>query len=107
MGNLNVADNVLDVNYFREMNKVFDLIDLYANKYKKWSEVADKKESIYYPIIKLYATEIKRLGTVDENASEEEQERARLFTKTFFEYLLKRIILVLQRYIHIICMVAL
>ena len=38
-----------------EMNKVFDLIDLYANKYKKWSEVADKKESIYYPIIKLYA----------------------------------------------------
>jgi DNA (cytosine-5)-methyltransferase 1 len=70
-----------------EMNKVFDLIDLYANKYKKWSEVADKKESIYYPIIKLYATEIKRLGTVDENASEEEQERARLFTKTFFEYM--------------------
>lgn len=69
------------------MNKIFDLIDLYANKYKKWSEVADKKERIYYPIIKLYATEIKRLGTVDENASEEEQERARGFTKTFFEYM--------------------
>lgn len=69
------------------MNEMFELIDLYADKYGKWSEVADKKDNIYYPIIKLYAAEIKRLGTVDENASEEEQKQAKTFTKTFFEYM--------------------
>ena len=73
--------------FVKKMNGIFDLIDLYANQYEKWSEVADKKDNIYYPIIKLYAAEIKRLGTVDENSSEEEQEQAKLFTKTFFEYM--------------------
>lgn len=73
--------------FLNEMQKMFELIDEYAEKYEKWSYVEDKKETIYYPIIKLYAKEIKRLGYVDINATEEEQESAKRFTKLFFEYM--------------------
>lgn len=69
------------------MNEIFCKIDQYAKKYEKWSAVTDKMDSVYYPIIKLFVAEIKRLGTTNENASEEEQERAKLFTQTFFEYM--------------------
>ena len=69
------------------MKHIFNKIDEYAERYKKWSAVEDKMDTIYYPIIKLFVTEIKRLGIVNENDSIEKQENARMFTKAFFEYM--------------------
>lgn len=73
--------------FVTEMEKIFEEIDLCAKKYKKWAEIENKMDIIYYPIIKSFAKEIKRLGTVNENDSEEKQQKARSFTKTFFEYM--------------------
>ena len=69
------------------MKHIFNKIDEYAELYKKWSAVEDKMDTIYYPVIKLFVTEIKRLGIVNENDSIEKQENARMFTKAFFEYM--------------------
>lgn len=69
------------------MNEIFCRIDEYAKTYEKWSAVEDKMDSVYYPIIKLFVKEIKRLGIVDENACIEKQENAKLFAKSFFEYM--------------------
>lgn len=73
--------------FVEEMNEIFSKIDQYAEKYEKWSQVGDKMDCIYYPIIKLFVKEIKRMGIVDESASDEKKESAKLFTKAFFEYM--------------------
>ena len=74
-------------NFLSGMQEVFEQIDDYAVRYKKWSLVNDKRDTIYYPIIKLFVEEIKRLGTADESDSEEKQKSAKIFTKMFFEYM--------------------
>ncbi len=74
--------------YFLEkMEEILQLIDEYALEYSKWSEVEDKMEKIYYPIVKLFVEEIKRLGMVHEGATIEQQENAEKFTYLFFEYM--------------------
>lgn len=70
-----------------EMQNIFKKIDEYAEKYERWSAVEDKMDSIYYPIIKLFVQEIKRLGTVNETDSVEKQEKAKMFSRIFFEYM--------------------
>ena len=69
------------------MQEIFARIDDYASRYEKWSLVEDKMDTIYYPIIKLFVAEIKRLGTADEADSEEKQKNAKAFTQMFFEYM--------------------
>lgn len=76
--------------FVEEMKNVFNKIDEYAKLYKKWSAVEDKMDTIYYPIIKLFVTEIKRLGIVNQNDSIEKQENARMFTKAFLNICLVR-----------------
>ena len=49
--------------------------------------VDDKMDTIYYPIIRLFVKEIKRLGIANENDSMERKEGAKQFTKAFFEYM--------------------
>lgn len=73
--------------YIEGMNEIFEKIDEYSKKYERWSAVEDKMDSIYYPVIKLFVKEIKRLGTVSENASIQKQDNAKLFTQLFFEYM--------------------
>lgn len=73
--------------FISNMQKILSKIDLYAEKYKKWSLVNDKMDTIYYPIIKLFVKEIKRLGTYKEHDSIEKQENAKEFTRLFFEYM--------------------
>lgn len=74
-------------NFINEMNDIFIKIDEYAKKYKKWSAVDDKMDTIYYPIISLFVEEIKRLGIVDESDDEHKAENAKRFTQLFFEYM--------------------
>lgn len=81
-GHFNCSDK-----YIEGMIEIFGKIDEYSKKYERWSAVEDKMDSIYYPIIKLFVKEIKRLGTVSENASKEKQEKAKFFTQLFFEYM--------------------
>lgn len=73
--------------FLDNMEKIQFKIDEYAVKYKKWSAVDNKMDTIYYPIINLFAKEIKRLGIVVEGSSQREQENAKQFTKLFFEYM--------------------
>lgn len=69
------------------MAEIQKKIDVLAGEYQKWSSYDKKKEEIYYPIIKLFVSEIKKLGVVDENASEENQKRAKRFAGLFFEHM--------------------
>lgn len=73
--------------FLNEMDPILCKIDEYAMKYEKWSAVADKMDTIYYPIIKLFVKEIKRLGIVKESANEKKREDAKQFTRLFFEYM--------------------
>ena len=72
--------------FIERINEIFDTIDSYAREYENWSLVDDKVETIYYPIIKLFSSEIKRLG-MSYNNSDDEQTQAKIFAKTLFEYL--------------------
>jgi DNA (cytosine-5)-methyltransferase 1 len=73
--------------FIEAMNAIFVKIDEYSKKYERWSAVEDKMDTIYYPIIRLFVNEIKRLSIVSEDASTESQDKAKLFTKLFFEYM--------------------
>lgn len=73
--------------FLKGMQEIFERIDDYASRYEKWSLVEDKMDTIYFPIIKLFVAEIKRLGIADEADNEEKQKSAKSFTQMFFEYM--------------------
>jgi len=73
--------------FLKGMQEIFERIDEYASRYEKWSLVEDKMDTIYFPIIKLFVAEIKRLGIADEADDEEKQKSAKAFTQMFFEYM--------------------
>lgn len=73
--------------FLENMEEILQVVDEYAIQYNKWSEVEDKMEKIYYPIVKLFVEEIKRLGMVHEGMTIEQQEKAERFTHLFFEYM--------------------
>ena len=73
--------------FINSMEKIFDKIEEYSQKYEKWSMVEDKKETIYLPILKLFISEIKRLGIATENDDEKTHKDAQRFTQLFFEYM--------------------
>lgn len=73
--------------FIKNINEIFKKIDTYAKQYQRWADVEDKMDTIYYPIIKLFVEEIKRLGIADENSTLEEQANAKEFTQAFFEYM--------------------
>ena len=73
--------------FINGMEEILCKIDDYAREYKKWSAVDDKKDTIYYPIIKLFVEEIKRLSITNESDSLARREDAKKFTQLFFEYM--------------------
>ncbi|MHC1722933.1 MAG: HaeIII family restriction endonuclease [Aminipila sp.] len=73
--------------FMSEMQEIQNKIDEYKEKFEKWSIVDDKMDAIYYPIIKLFVKEIKRLGITDETDTDERQEDAKKFTRLFFEHM--------------------
>lgn len=73
--------------FLKGMRDIFEKIDDYASTFEKWSLVEEKMDTIYYPIIKLFVAEIKRLGMANESDSEEKQKSAKEFTQMFFEYM--------------------
>lgn len=73
--------------FMQGMYEIHQKIEEYRSQYTKWSEVEDKKDTIYYPIIKLFVDEIRRLGICEETDSEERRAEAKHFTEEFFEYM--------------------
>lgn len=73
--------------FIKGMEKIFEKIDAYAQQYTRWSEVEEKMDTIYYPIVQLFVDEIKRLGIVEKGADKAACEQAEQFTKTIFEYM--------------------
>ncbi len=69
------------------MKSIQCIIDGYQDRFNTWSEIKDKMDTIYYPIVEAFAKEIKRLGMVGENSSDKEREQASDFTKLFFEFM--------------------
>ena len=69
------------------MNSIFKKIDEYAETFIKWSEVDEKMDTIYYPIIQLFVKEIKRLGINENESDENAYQQTEQFTKALFEYL--------------------
>lgn len=73
--------------FMQGMYEIHQKIEEYRSQYTKWSEVEDKKDTIYYPIIKLFVDEIRRLGICEETDSEERRAEVKHFTEEFFEYM--------------------
>lgn len=73
--------------FMDEMEKLQDLIDVYAQRHKTWAEVDEKMDTVYHPVVKLFAEEIRRLGTAPADASAKQRESAGEFTRLFFEYM--------------------
>lgn len=74
-------------NFIDGMNSIFKKIDEYAETFIKWSEVDEKMDTIYYPIIQLFVKEIKRLGINENESDENAYQQTEQFTKALFEYL--------------------
>ena len=74
--------------FLKQMSEIQSLIEVKQNKCETWAEVDDKMDTIYYPIVQAFVTEIRRLGIVEPNASDEEIQRAGEFAKAFYEYML-------------------
>lgn len=73
--------------FLNGMKEVQNKIDEYKRDYTKWADVEEKMDTIYYPIVKLFVKEIRRLGIADEKAAQKQQTDARRFTQLFFEYM--------------------
>lgn len=73
--------------FLKEMEKVQAIIEEYQSKYSTWSQVNEKMDTVYMPIVMAFVKELQRLGTVPDDASDEQRERAGLFSKLFFEYM--------------------
>ena len=46
--------------YWEEITPIFEYINLQREKGLKWSELEDKKDTVYIPILKAFVNEIKR-----------------------------------------------
>lgn len=73
--------------FISKMKGIFGTIDKYAGEYRTWSEVEEKHDTVYYPIVSLFVEEIRRLGMAGETGSEEEKASAKRFAQKFFEYM--------------------
>lgn len=73
--------------FITEMKRIQTMIEDYASRFKRWSEVDEKKETVYYPIMKLFVEEIERLGKIEAGATDHRKEEAKEFARLLFEYM--------------------
>ena len=63
--NLNFGDNWIGIpnskQYFEDINPIFDLLNKYTQENLKWSEVENKEENFYFPLLKAFKKEIEYL----------------------------------------------
>lgn len=73
--------------FLRKMEMIQKQIEQYQQKYNTWSEVNDKMDTIYLPIVQAFVEELRRLGVVAVDADDDQREKASEFSKVFFEYM--------------------
>lgn len=70
-----------------KMREIQKVIEDYQNKYNTWSEIEDKMDTVYLPIVKAFTEELGRLGKIPQDADENQKRDAAEFAKLFFEYM--------------------
>ena len=105
-GEFSCSEEFLD-----KMEKVQKVIEEYQEKYSTWSEVEEKKEKVYLPIVEAFVEEIRRLGMASKEAGDEKMpvNLQNFFLSICLEHVIftnlsKMIKHKLQQYIHTICM---
>lgn len=56
--------------YWTDVNPIFDRLKAEKNKEKKWSELSDKEEGVYIPLLKAFMDEINRAYKVNVSVPE-------------------------------------
>lgn len=56
--------------YWTDVNPIFDRLKAEKNKEKKWSELSDKEEGVYIPLLKAFMEEINRAYKVNVSVPE-------------------------------------
>lgn len=52
-------------NYWADVNPIFDRLKAEKTMGRKWSELADKEEAVYIPLLKAFMAEIQRANSTD------------------------------------------
>lgn len=60
-------DKPCSKNYWQIVNPIFDRLKILKEKNLKWSEVEDKNNSVYVPILQAFIDEIKNSCAIDKN----------------------------------------
>ena len=69
------------------MEEIQHVIEEYQRKYHTWSEIEEKMDTVYFPIVEAFVKELRRLGVAENDADEEQRKAAGTFAKLFFEYM--------------------
>ena len=73
--------------FMNKMAEVQKIIENYQAKYKTWSEITEKMDTVYYPIVEAFVKEIRRLGMITDEMDDNQRKSASEFSKLFFEYM--------------------
>ena len=73
--------------YLDAMGKIQKVIERYKEQYSTWSEIDEKMDTVYYPIVNAFVIELRRLGMVRSSDSDEVKSNAKEFSRLFFEYM--------------------
>ena len=81
------ANSLAVKNFWIKWKRFKKVIEEYQEKYSTWSEVEEKKEKVYLPIVEAFVEEIRRLGMASKEAGDEQRKNASKFAKLFFQYM--------------------
>lgn len=73
--------------FLDKMKEIQDIIEQYQKVYNSWSQIKEKKDTVYFPIITAFVEELRRLGMVSQDADDQQRQSASEFSKLFFEYM--------------------
>lgn len=73
--------------FMDRMAEIQRVIEGYQEKYTTWSQVEDKMDTVYLPIVTAFVKELRRLGMVSENSDDRQRKSASEFSRLFFEYM--------------------
>lgn len=73
--------------FLDKMGEIQSVIEDYQSKYSTWSEIEEKMDTVYLPIVEAFVEELRRLGMVANDVDDEQRKGASEFAKLFFEYM--------------------
>lgn len=73
--------------FLKRMEEIQKVIEDYQKKYNTWSEITEKMDTVYFPIVEAFVKELRRLGMITNDMDDEQRKAASEFSKLFFEYM--------------------